>query len=57
MQLKKTNTGNTSASVLEKFIEYIVEPEPMDVEIKPEIHLNNLPKITFESIKENLKAK
>jgi hypothetical protein len=53
--MKKHNNINTSA--LEKFIGYTLEPEPMDLEIKPEIQLHNLPRVTFDSIKESLKLK
>jgi hypothetical protein len=29
----------------------------MDLEVKPELQMNNLPKITFESIKQKLREK
>ena len=53
--MKKTNNIDTSA--IEKFIGYTIESEPMDLEVKPEIQYQNLPNISFDSIKENLRAK
>lgn len=53
--MKKSN--NIDTTILEKYVGYTLESLPMDLDVKPEIQLNNLPKVTFESVQENIRAK